>query len=273
MTLGWSAGTFSIIPVSSSSKGVSPSLRHSPRRFSPPAASDEAIAGDARATRTLAASSRKNGMPLNCNQMLTTEVTASLFFKGVSILGISKSFNRELTPSGGISLIQEGHYCLLQGGGSQAAVDANADTNQINKGDEATLFANNLHPVSFYYDLFTKHVAKYNLNEYSKPWPMRRLKAFADTVDLVETHNKPANVKVSGYTMTYDNQFAHLTKEEWASRYSRGLQPPKDASGRLIRESIRPAPRRSLQSMPRTVNWQTRGGLPPVKNQNSCGSC
>lgn len=83
---------------------------------------------------------------------------------------------------------------------------------------------------------------------------------FEKTLEEVETHN-------ADETQTYKkgiNQFSALTQEEFVAIY---------ASGVIIPEGVEPVVEGTYEPVSNDIDWTTKGGVSPVKNQGQCGSC
>ena len=83
---------------------------------------------------------------------------------------------------------------------------------------------------------------------------------FERTLKEVETHN-------ADETQTYKkgiNQFSALTQEEFVAIY---------ASGVIIPEGVEPVVEETYEPVSNDIDWTTKGGVSPVKNQGQCGSC
>ncbi|KAL6841187.1 hypothetical protein ACP4OV_029156 [Aristida adscensionis] len=93
---------------------------------------------------------------------------------------------------------------------------------------------------------------------------MMRFEIFKENVAFIETFNA-GNHKFSLGV----NRFADLTNEEFrATRTNKAFK--RDSMSILIGfkyENI------SLNSLPTTVDWRTKGAVTPIKDQGDCGSC
>ena len=110
----------------------------------------------------------------------------------------------------------------------------------------------------------TRHAMTFNSTERPK-----RLKIFGENLSKIRL----VNLQRRSYTLKL-NKFAHLTFEEFKSKYlryrpsnqtvaERALQPE-----RVLKSSPTGTPRRQI---PAAINWRKRGAVTFVKDQGSCG--
>ena len=99
-----------------------------------------------------------------------------------------------------------------------------------------------------------------------------RLAIFTQNFLDVMSHNSGDHT----YTKAI-NAFGHLTREEFAeSRLGYNTAAGHMRPGIIgnVLSTVRDAfSRRSLKDLPDSVDWVTKGGVTPVKNQGQCGSC
>jgi len=95
-----------------------------------------------------------------------------------------------------------------------------------------------------------------------------RKKAFAKTIERIIEHNsKPSSTYKKGI-----NKFSDMTHEEFADYFHLDdISEEQHCSATEGRQSIKKNVDEGM--MPRAWDWRRHGGVSPVKNQGSCGSC
>jgi C1A family cysteine protease len=113
--------------------------------------------------------------------------------------------------------------------------------------------------------LFASHVAQYSLQIPVEDFEFRT-QVFCDNLEFIDVHN--------AQNLTYTlglNAFAHLTHEEFLNAYTTSAFTRPRFGG-----MFRTAPRTGLRAgtnAPASIDWVTKGGVTPVKDQGQCGSC
>lgn len=119
-----------------------------------------------------------------------------------------------------------------------------------------TVFGKNLFPLEDYQPLFQDWMKEYSMNisvmEYEK-----RLQIFADTHDLIQTHNSDPMIT---YQLGH-NQFSHLTMEEFAQEHLSAISLPKQNTNQI---------HKFVGTSPSSWDWSDTGAVTPVKDQGKC---
>ncbi|CAO2206369.1 unnamed protein product [Urochloa humidicola] len=93
----------------------------------------------------------------------------------------------------------------------------------------------------------------------------RRLEVFKANVEFIESFNAAGNRK---FWLSV-NQFADLANDEFrATKTNKGFKPsPVKVPTGFRYENV------SIDALPATVDWRTKGAVTPIKDQGQCGCC
>lgn len=94
-----------------------------------------------------------------------------------------------------------------------------------------------------------------------------RKNTFASTVEAIIEHNSQPGVT---YTKGI-NAYSDMTEEEFVRHFHLNAKDEQNCSATDKRQSVNK--KVALEDIPSTWDWRTVGGVSPVKNQGSCGSC
>ncbi|TKW09481.1 hypothetical protein SEVIR_6G104100v4 [Setaria viridis] len=93
----------------------------------------------------------------------------------------------------------------------------------------------------------------------------RRFEVFKANVKFIESFNAAGNRKF----WLGVNQFADLTNDEFrATKTNKGFKPsPMKVPTGFRYENV------SIDALPATIDWRTKGAVTPIKDQGQCGCC
>lgn len=112
---------------------------------------------------------------------------------------------------------------------------------------------------------FRKYLSKYNLKVSTPAEFFERLKIFIRNVKEIEA----TNLANKGQFLLAINQFAHLSPEEFQSKYL--IKPPVQKPG--SRGPLFENPYSKDDPPAQFQDWRKEGAVNPIKNQADCGSC
>jgi len=111
---------------------------------------------------------------------------------------------------------------------------------------------------------FERWIAKWN-KKYTPEELESRFAIFKDNFEFVMEEN----AKGHKYTLSYMNEFADMTADEFGKSYF-GLAKPTKMWGDLPYLGQH---NYSGAALPSSVDWSKKGAVTPIKNQGQCGSC
>jgi C1A family cysteine protease len=132
------------------------------------------------------------------------------------------------------------------------------------------MFHSHKHTRAYYEDRFLTWMTEYG-HSFSDAEYEERLRNFAASEDLIVSHNAEEQAT---FKMAH-NAFSHMTWPEFKAAKAIG-RPMLSSPNRPLDfpKMAKPAvARRKLSNLPKSINWLEKGGVTPVKNQGSCGSC
>jgi xylem cysteine proteinase len=109
---------------------------------------------------------------------------------------------------------------------------------------------------------FGEWAKKHGRTYASKEELVLRRSIFAANVAKINTHNGEGH----GWTMSA-NKFTDLTSEEFKALYASGLRAHEQRSKNVNLSLLHAA------ANPTSVDWEAKGAVTPIKNQQQCGSC
>ena len=110
-------------------------------------------------------------------------------------------------------------------------------------------------------DRFVNHVKKYNVQIDDDAAFKERLSVFAKNIEFINAQNAGNHTYTLG-----QNQFTHLTFEEFSGMYLTANLAPPNPEGRKTNNF-------ADAKMAESVDWSTSDAVTEVKDQGACGSC
>ncbi|XP_071703080.1 cysteine proteinase COT44 isoform X1 [Rutidosis leptorrhynchoides] len=117
-------------------------------------------------------------------------------------------------------------------------------------------------------DTFQQWCLHHNKSYSTEKERLYRQSVFQDNYDYVIRHNNNNNTT---YSLSL-NAFADLTHEEFKLARLRRLSS-FDSSGDVIRLNRGSSVIRSVNDIPRSIDWRDKGAVTNVKDQGNCGAC
>jgi xylem cysteine proteinase len=121
-------------------------------------------------------------------------------------------------------------------------------------------------------ELFERWLSRHRRAYASLEEKLRRFQVFKDNLHHIDETNR----KVSSYWLGL-NEFADLTHDEFKATYL-GLRSSVGDGGSGIDDDDEPEEEEGYEgvdgaSLPKLVDWRSKGAVTGVKNQGQCGSC